>query len=143
GMFDQTGIYIAVCRHGVIMWFCEMRKSGELAKYPLDLFARIMDTGLAPLTGAADIGCALQGTLSRSSLGERAKQLGLRVRMNSFHGYGHNRLCQVTEHPLYIDGFGLEDLETCERVFGRSNHVAGGVRHASHFHYLQFIDLFM
>ncbi|KZV79460.1 hypothetical protein EXIGLDRAFT_735062, partial [Exidia glandulosa HHB12029] len=62
--------------------------------------------------------------------------------MNAFHGYGHNRLCQLGEHPLYIDGFGLEDLETCERVFSSSNHVASLVRHASHFHYSQFLDLF-
>ncbi|EJD39879.1 hypothetical protein AURDEDRAFT_29248, partial [Auricularia subglabra TFB-10046 SS5] len=141
--FDQTGIYPALCPHGLVLWFCEMRRSGELAKYPLGMFARIMDAGLAPITGAADIGCALHGTLLRSSLGQRAKRLGLRVCMNAFHGYGHNRLCQVTNHPLYILGFGLEELETCERFFSASNHVAALVRHASHFHYLQFIDLFM
>ncbi|KZV93713.1 hypothetical protein EXIGLDRAFT_673831 [Exidia glandulosa HHB12029] len=143
-MFEQTGIYVAICRHGMVLYYCEIRKSGELAKYPLGTYARVMEAGLTPLTAASDIGCALQGTLMRSPmLGALAKAKGLQVRMNSFHGYGHNRLCQVTEHPLYIEGFGLEDLEICERFFSASNHVAGQVRHASHFHYSQFIDMFM
>lgn len=63
--------------------------------------------------------------------------------MNTFHGYGHNRLCQVKEHGLYKKGFGIEDLETCERFFSSSNNVGGVVRHASHFHYTQSIDIFM
>lgn len=103
-----------------------------------------MEAGLTPLTGAADIGCALQGTLSRSKLlGRLAAAKGLQICMNSFHGYGHNRLCQVSGHPLYIEGFGLEDLEVCERFFSASNHVAPLVRHASLFHYTQFLDLFL
>ncbi|EJD50109.1 hypothetical protein AURDEDRAFT_42451, partial [Auricularia subglabra TFB-10046 SS5] len=95
------------------------------AKYPLGTFARVMDAGLAPLTGAADIGCALQGTLARSSLGERARASGLRICMNAFHGYGHNRLCQVAQHPLYLKGFGLNDLET---IKARSKAIATAVR---------------
>ncbi|KAF8481388.1 hypothetical protein JB92DRAFT_3085880 [Gautieria morchelliformis] len=44
-------------------------------------------------------------------------------------------------HPMYLPGVGLEDLETCERLFSASNAVARLIRHASYFHYLQFIDL--
>ncbi|KAF8512205.1 hypothetical protein JB92DRAFT_2830899 [Gautieria morchelliformis] len=42
---------------------------------------------------------------------------------------------------MYLAGVGLEDLETCERLFSASNAVARLIRHASYFHYLQFIDL--
>lgn len=30
GIFDQTGIFIAACRHGVVQAMCDMIKSGEL-----------------------------------------------------------------------------------------------------------------
>ena len=30
GTFDETGIFIAACRHGVTLLFCDMIKSGEL-----------------------------------------------------------------------------------------------------------------
>ena len=40
------------------------------------------------------------------------------------------------------DGFGLEDLETCERVFAGSNAVAHLTCHATPFHQHQFIDMY-
>ncbi|KAF8510084.1 hypothetical protein JB92DRAFT_3119260 [Gautieria morchelliformis] len=39
-------------------------------------------------------------------------------------------------------GFGLEDLETCEHVFLASNSVTQLTRHATQFHRRQFIDMF-
>ncbi|KIM62949.1 hypothetical protein SCLCIDRAFT_24546, partial [Scleroderma citrinum Foug A] len=35
----------------------------------------------------------------------------------------------------------LEDFETCERVFSSSNATAALIRHASHFHYVQYLEL--
>ena len=29
-IFDETGIYAAACRHGCILWLCDMVRSGEL-----------------------------------------------------------------------------------------------------------------
>lgn len=113
------------------------------AKYPLSIVARTMDAGIGPVHFAFDIGCAFDGTVKRSSLSQRACAAGLSFSVNSFHGYGHNRRCQLRYHPLYRKGFGLEDLETCERFFSGSNEVAAIVRHASHFHWLQAIHIFM
>ena len=31
GIFDETGVYIAVCEHGLILWVCNMVRSGELS----------------------------------------------------------------------------------------------------------------
>lgn len=91
-----------------------------------------------------DIGCAFQGTLERSELlGAAARDAGIQCGVNSFHGYGHNRLCQLGGHPLFRRGFGLEDLETCERFFSWLNGIGGVVRHASHFHWLQAVDMGM
>ncbi|KZV80687.1 hypothetical protein EXIGLDRAFT_629781 [Exidia glandulosa HHB12029] len=114
------------------------------AKYPLAVIARMIRAGIRCRRCAYDIGCAFQGTLERSQLlGQAAHDAGIDSGVNAFHGYGHNRLCQLGHHPLYEEGFGLEDLETCERFFSWLNGVGGVVRHASHFHWVQFVDLAM
>lgn len=59
--------------------------------------------------------------------------------VNAFHGHAHCRKCQLEWHPTYIEGTGLEDFETCERVFAESNRVAGTTRNASVFHRRQAI----
>jgi len=50
-------------------------------------------------------------------------------------------MCQLQYHPLYLPGTGLEDFETCERVFSSSNATAALIHHASYFHYIQYLDL--
>lgn len=30
GVFDETGLFLAACRHGIIVSICDMVKSGEL-----------------------------------------------------------------------------------------------------------------
>ncbi len=90
-----------------------------------------------------DIGCAFTSTVNSSPLvGPLAHEHGLTFAVNAFHGYAHNRLCQLSNHPLYKDGFGLEDLETLERIFSSSNNVARTIRYASQFHWKQALDLF-
>ncbi|EJD45903.1 hypothetical protein AURDEDRAFT_63834 [Auricularia subglabra TFB-10046 SS5] len=142
GMYEQTGMFVINCRHGFVRWFAEMLCSGEL-RYPLGIIARMLRVGMTGTRCAYDIGCAFQGTLDRSSLGQRARDAKISCGLNSFHGYGHNRLCQLGHHPLYQLGFGLEDLEICERFFSWINGVGGVVRHASHYHWLQAIFLGM
>ncbi|EJD44437.1 hypothetical protein AURDEDRAFT_48381, partial [Auricularia subglabra TFB-10046 SS5] len=139
-MYNQTGMFVINCRHGFVRWFAEMIHSGEL-HYPLSIIARMIRVGMAGTRCGYDIGCAFQGTLDRSSLGQRARDAAITCGLNSFHGYGHNRLCQLGHHPLYQIGFGLEDLEICERFFSWINGVGRVVRHASHYHWLQAIFL--
>ena len=88
-----------------------------------------------------DIACSETATVAASSLKDAATTNGLQLIVNSFHGYAHKRLCQLSFHPLYLRGLGIEDLETCERIFSSLNGVARLVRHASYFHWRQFIDL--
>ncbi|KAG1892237.1 hypothetical protein F4604DRAFT_1875645 [Suillus subluteus] len=140
-VFEQTGIFISACRHGMIQTLVKMRRSGELAKYALATTNKVLDVyGLNGVTGY-DIGCSYQKTVDASSISFKVHSNHHRFIVNSFHGHAHNRRCQLQFHPLYQDGLGLEDLETCERVFSASNAVAPVVRHASYFHWLQFIDL--
>lgn len=88
-----------------------------------------------------DVGCTASSTLKHSSLSERVHALFLEMLVNTFHGHAHNRLCQLVFHPLFRKLIGIEDLECCERIFSASNTTARVIRHASHFHWLQFLDL--
>ena len=95
----------------------------------------------AQLGLAYDIGCSFTTTLMKSSLGQKAQDLGLRLVVPAFHGHAHNRLCQLDFHIQVSTGFGLEDLETCEHVFSGSNAVAQLTRHATPFHRRQYINM--
>ncbi|KAG1847697.1 hypothetical protein F4604DRAFT_1883982 [Suillus subluteus] len=88
-----------------------------------------------------DIGCSFSKTVAASSVADKVKKANHRFVVNAFHGHAHNCHCQLQYHTLYQKGLGIEDLETCERVFAGSNAVAPLIRHASYFHWLQFIDL--
>ena len=91
---------------------------------------------------AYDIGCSFQSTVQSSSLAHKFNELQWRICVNAFHGYAHNFGCQVKNHPNAIEGIGLEDLETLERVFSSSNQLASVTRYASSYNRHVYIDLF-
>ncbi|KAG2133401.1 hypothetical protein BD769DRAFT_1627423 [Suillus cothurnatus] len=99
------------------------------AKYPLATINKLLDVFGDNQAIGSDIGC------------NKAFNHKLSLSVNAFHGHAHNRKCQLQYHPMYLCGFGLEDLETCERIFASSNAAVCLIFHASHFHYSQFLDL--
>ncbi|KIJ30837.1 hypothetical protein M422DRAFT_234713 [Sphaerobolus stellatus SS14] len=140
-MFIETGIFIAVCRHGFLLYLCDMIQSGELAKYGLAIVDKLIDVYGDGLCIGYDIGCAFASTVASSPLlAPKALSSGLRFVVPTFHGHAHNRGCQLTWHPLYLTEMGLEDFEGCERVFSFSNHLAGTTRNATTFHRHQAIE---
>ncbi|KAG1733327.1 hypothetical protein EDD22DRAFT_982495 [Suillus occidentalis] len=115
-VFEQTDIFVSACHHGIIQTLVEMRQSGEL--YLIDVYG---PNGVTDY----DIGCSFSKTVAASSIANKVKRLN--------HCFIY--------HTLYQEGLGIEDLETCERVFSGSNAVTPLIHHASYFHWLQFIDL--
>jgi Kyakuja-Dileera-Zisupton transposase len=89
-----------------------------------------------------DIGCSFTATIAKSSIAQKARNKGLHVVVPAFHGYTHKHLCQLSFHPLFVPGFGIEDLETAERIFASFNGLANITCYASQFHRIQAIDLF-
>ncbi|KAG1889496.1 hypothetical protein F4604DRAFT_1569290, partial [Suillus subluteus] len=140
-IFEQTGIFLSACHHGIIQTLTEMRCGGELAKYPLATINKLIDMFGDHLGICTDIGCSLRKMVAASSIQEKAADHHLILAINTFHGHAHNCKCQSQHHPLYLCRFGLEDLETCEHVFAASNAAAPLICHASHFHYIQFLEL--
>ncbi|KAK7453979.1 hypothetical protein VKT23_011491 [Stygiomarasmius scandens] len=141
-IFEETGIFASACRHGFILWLADMVRSGELAKYALAMVAMALDTFGEGWILGYDIGCSFEQTIKSSSLGARFQERGCCTCVNAFHGYSHNFLCQLLYHPLNIEGMGLEDLETLERIFSASNHLASITRYATAYHRRVFIDLY-
>ncbi|KAG1766881.1 hypothetical protein EV702DRAFT_980585 [Suillus placidus] len=140
-VFEQTGIFIMACQHGFVECITEMKRSGELAKYGLAAINHMLDVCGKDQGLGHDIGCTSRKTVASSSISAKAQELNLVIAVNVFHGYAHNRRCQLAHHPLYLEGFGIEDLETCEHIFSSSNSACGLIRHASYFHWVQYLDL--
>ena len=134
----------------------EMQRSGELwvhdyskncgltrkrAKYPLATINKLLDMHGANQAIRSNIGCSLRSTVATSSIQDKASHNNFLLAVNAFHGHVHNRKCQLQNHPLYLRGFGLKDLETCKQIFSGSNPTAPLICHVSHFHYVQYLDL--
>ncbi|KAI6039370.1 hypothetical protein EDC04DRAFT_2867994 [Pisolithus marmoratus] len=114
---------------------------GNSAKYGLAIVEQVLEVCSCDQAIGHDIGCSSQKMILSSLLSQRAKDLNLQVVINAFHGFAHNHVCQLQNHLLYLAGFGIEDLETCEQVFANSNSTAALIHHASLFHWTQFLDL--
>ncbi|KAF8190249.1 hypothetical protein K438DRAFT_1907156 [Mycena galopus ATCC 62051] len=132
GIFDETGIFLGLCRHGFVLVVADMIRSSELAKYPLAIVEVLLEAFGLKIGGSYDIGCHFGMTLNNSELGTRL------VPINSAR-----LLCQLSFLATYVEGMGLEDLEGCEHYFSRSNGLAKSVRYASKFHRRQEITTFM
>ncbi|KAI5992239.1 hypothetical protein EDD15DRAFT_2168553 [Pisolithus albus] len=139
GIFDEAGIFMALCRHGFSLLIADIVQSGEQAKYPLAIVSKLLDVFGNNLAGGYDIGCKFRTTLSRSAVGPRAQALNYTSLVPAFHGYAHRRLCQLRFLARYVDGLGLEDLEGCKRTFSKTNGLASAVRYSSTFHRCQAI----
>ncbi|KAG2740589.1 hypothetical protein P692DRAFT_20851327 [Suillus brevipes Sb2] len=130
-IFDESGIFIAACRHRFILLVCDMVKSGELSKYPLAILDHLLNVYRKNCGVAYNIGCAFSKTLDSSCLGPRARELNLQMMVGAFHGHAHNQQCQIDWHLMYIEG--------CEHIFSLSNELARSTCHATPFHWHQTI----
>ncbi|KAF7371233.1 hypothetical protein MSAN_00759000 [Mycena sanguinolenta] len=127
GVFDETGVFLALCRHGFVLLLADMVRRGELAKYPLAVVEALLDAFGPDVGDGYDIGCGFGKTLKKSPLGKRAEELNFRTLVGSFHGHAHNHLCQLSFLATYVPGMGLEDLEG---VFHRRQAIATHLAHS-------------
>ncbi|KAJ7828578.1 hypothetical protein B0H14DRAFT_3088219 [Mycena olivaceomarginata] len=143
GIFDETGVFLALCRHGFVLLVADMVRSGELAKYGLAITNQLLQAFGPDLGIGYDIGCGFSSTVRDSPLGPLAEAMNLKMLVGAFHGHAHNWSCQLKHLATYVLGLGLEDLEMCERFFSKSNGLARAVRYASVFHHRQAIVTYL
>ncbi|KAH7908745.1 hypothetical protein BJ138DRAFT_1203757 [Hygrophoropsis aurantiaca] len=139
-IFRKSGIFITVCRHGFLLTICDMVRSGELMKYPLASVKKLLDVFGDDILYGYDIECALDKLLQRCSFATQVKAKRCVGCVPAFHGFGHNRYCQLYHHSKYKIGAGKEDFESCERVFAETNALAPETRNATEFHRHQAYD---
>ncbi|KAJ7036410.1 hypothetical protein C8F04DRAFT_1181420 [Mycena alexandri] len=139
GIYDETGIFICLCRHGFVLLVEDMVRSGELSKYALAACAELLEDFDGAVGSGYDVGCGFAGTLFNSPLGAKALLKKFMFLVGAFHGHAHNQLCQLIYLATYVLGLGLEDLEGCERFFSKSNAMAASIRYASVFHRRQIL----
>ncbi|KAK0228965.1 hypothetical protein IW262DRAFT_1293645 [Armillaria fumosa] len=120
GVFKETGFFLSLCHHGSVLIGADMVKSREQVKYPLAVVEKLLQVFGDCLGIGYDIGCKFGGTVRQSPLGELAETKQLRML-----------------------GLGLEDLETLEHFFSKSNALAGGIGYASCFHHCQRISWYL
>ncbi|KAI6167783.1 hypothetical protein EDD17DRAFT_1773325 [Pisolithus thermaeus] len=140
-VFKQTSIFVMACCHGFVECIVEMKRSGELVKYGLVVVSWLLNVCGEDQAVGHDVGCASKKMIASSSLRNEVQEKQLKVVVNTFHGFAHNCLCQLENHPLYQVGFSNKDLETCECIFSSSNNMAPLIHHTSEFHWKQFLDL--
>ncbi|TFK59791.1 hypothetical protein BDN72DRAFT_905544 [Pluteus cervinus] len=139
-LFEETGVFIASCRHRLVVAGCDMIKSGEQYKYPFAVVDKLISVFGSRIGCAYDIGCEFSKSLANSSLAGVATTNRFRLMCGAFHGWAHNRGCQLDFHPLYLPGAGNFDGEGCEHIFSSSNDLARATRHSTKFHRRQAIE---
>ncbi|KAJ7737113.1 hypothetical protein B0H16DRAFT_1664771 [Mycena metata] len=143
GMYDKTGIFPALCRHGFVLVIVDMVKSGELAKYGFAVTAHLI-CALGKLGLGYDIGCKFaQMVRLHPALAKLAADNDFKALVGAFHGHAHNHRCQLCNLTTYVPGVGLEDLEGCEKFFSKSNALAATTRYATVFHRQQTITSYL
>ncbi|KAJ7089281.1 hypothetical protein B0H15DRAFT_922742 [Mycena belliarum] len=148
-MYDETGIFLSLCRHSFVLVVADMVQSGELGKYGFAVVDHVLNV-IGEHGAGYDIGCEFGKRVNvHPVLGPAARRHRFRSLVGAFHGHAHNRRCQLCNLATYVTGVGLEDLEECESFFSKSNALASSTRYATAFHrkqaittYLQHTDIY-
>lgn len=119
-IFDDTGLMVSTCRHGIVLFAINMRTPGECQFYAIAAIRALLEH-LPPTMKIGllyDIGCQLElSCIKWDFLGKDLSRIDFAVSI--FHAYGHQWACQLVYHPRKREGFGLTDGETCERVWSQ------------------------
>ncbi|KAJ7898283.1 hypothetical protein B0H14DRAFT_2557314 [Mycena olivaceomarginata] len=143
GIYDETGIFPALCRHGFVLVVVDMVQSGELAKYGLAVINHLIRV-LGEVTMGIDVGCKTGRMVkAHPRLSELALQNNFKAVVGAFHGLRHGRLCSVCHMSMYVNGMGLEDCKNCESYFSKSNALVSSTRYSTVFHRQQAITTYM
>jgi hypothetical protein len=123
-----------------ILLYLHSNASVRSAKYPLATFSKVIRIHGENILIGYDIGCQHSVTAHNHPLtSELVRKNMTEYVVGAFHGYAHERSCQLMWHPRWRVGAGMEDFEGCERFFSHSNAVARSTQHASKYNRRQQI----
>ncbi|EGO30599.1 hypothetical protein SERLADRAFT_404701 [Serpula lacrymans var. lacrymans S7.9] len=90
-IYDKTGIFLSLCRHGFSLVIAGIVQSGKLVKYPLVVVEEILNTFGEDIAGGFNINL-------------KARALHHAYLVGAFHGHAHRHLCQLSHLATYTEG---------------------------------------
>ncbi|KAJ7202987.1 hypothetical protein B0H12DRAFT_1035731 [Mycena haematopus] len=120
--YDASGIFLMTCRHGQILFFCNIYTPGEQQRYivaSLEELARQLPPQ-ATILQAYDIGCVVDHSLNLYPIISDDLRKRIEFIINHMHSYKHKWCCQITFGPRFRLGAGTADHEDVERVWSRT-----------------------
>ncbi|PIK40454.1 hypothetical protein BSL78_22703 [Apostichopus japonicus] len=114
-LIDETGLFGAVCRHEMPLFFFNLRQGEQLGN-AVFLIKHLKNE--LPSTKhfiLYDIACKLHAHLKKSMQDELLASISLAV--PAFHVYGHKPSCQMQFSTRRVEGFALSDGEQVERLW--------------------------
>ncbi|KAJ7922304.1 hypothetical protein B0H13DRAFT_1603781, partial [Mycena leptocephala] len=125
--YDAAGIFLMICRHGQILFFCNIYTPGEQQRYIVASLKELAQhlPPEATLLQAYDIGCVTDHSVNKVHsfryliLGESLRK-NIRFIINHMHSYRHRWLCQLLFGPRFALGAGITDHKDVERIWSRT-----------------------
>jgi hypothetical protein len=128
---------------GIFIYLMDLANLKYLrSKYPISIVKCLLEDVSEKVSCIYDISCEFQKTLANSSIGPEANEKKFSLMVGAFHSHAHNQGCQLSWHPLYIQGTGKSKGEGCEHIFSASHDIAQTTCYVSCFHRHQAIEEF-
>ncbi|KAJ7079870.1 hypothetical protein C8R43DRAFT_910062 [Mycena crocata] len=119
--FDEKGIMVCSCRHGVPLLAARIDTPGEQQKYVVALYEHLLRLlpRAATMVLLYDIGCLLDYSLNLYEFSPNEYRDRLLLCTSAMHAYGHQWRCQIIYNPRLRPGIGLTDGEGVERIWSK------------------------
>ncbi|KAJ7878978.1 hypothetical protein B0H14DRAFT_3774904 [Mycena olivaceomarginata] len=129
--YDASGVFVMVCRHGQVLFLCNIDTPGEQQKYVLAGLEELIS--LLPPEATAlktyDIGCQTNRSLDLYPLLTEGVRERVAFVLNAMHSYRHEWACQLVYSPRLRRGMALTDGEAVERFWSRIRKLIAITRH--------------
>ncbi|KAK7053896.1 hypothetical protein R3P38DRAFT_3305315 [Favolaschia claudopus] len=119
--YDANGIFVMTCRHGQVIFLCNIDTPGEQQRYIVAMVQElfIMLPPKATLMQAYDVACVTDHSLDLYPILSDDLRSRVSFVINGMHAYGHQWACQLLYSPRFRTGMGLADHEGVERFWSR------------------------
>ncbi|PIK42692.1 hypothetical protein BSL78_20461 [Apostichopus japonicus] len=115
GQIDETGLFGAVCRHEMPLFFFNLKQGEQIGNAVYLIRHLIAESPTTKHYVLYDIACMLAAHLKKTGQTELLSKIALAV--PAFHIYGHKPSCQMIYSTRRVEGFALSDGEQVERLW--------------------------
>ncbi|KAJ7091547.1 hypothetical protein B0H15DRAFT_778059, partial [Mycena belliarum] len=119
--YDASGIFVMTCRHGQVIFLCNVDTPGEQQRYIIAMIEEVASLlpPSATVVQAYDVGCVTDHSLNLFPILSSDIRKRISFVINGMHAYGHHWACQLVYSPKFREGMGLADHEGVERFWSR------------------------